>query len=73
MSLTEQIEEFNSMMNKVVGIVEETKDLAKKIPDISIGEAPAKIKEIIELCDEGMKHIKEASEQAEEIRSKLGG
>lgn len=73
MALLDQIEEFQANMNKVVELVEESKVLASQIPDLSLSEAPGKIKEIFELCADGVKFLNEAIAQAEEIQKTLGG
>lgn len=72
MPLIDQIEDFQATMNKVVQLVEETKGLAGQIPDTSIGEAPAKMKVIFELCEEGIKMLNNGIAQAEDIQQSLG-
>jgi hypothetical protein len=73
MALLDQIEEFQGTMDKVVELVEETKALAGQVPDVSLSEAPVKIKAIFDLCADGVKNLQDAIGQAEEIQKLLGG
>ena len=73
MALIEQIEEFQSTMDKVMELFEETKDLAGQIENFSIGEAQGKMKVIFDLCADGIKTLQEATSQAEDIQKTLGG
>jgi hypothetical protein len=73
MALIDQIEEFNSTMDKIVELVEECKTLAKEIPDVSISEAPAKVKSIYDMCADSKSSLDTAIGQAEEIQKTLGG
>ncbi|MFB2918556.1 MULTISPECIES: hypothetical protein [Aerosakkonema] len=71
MALIEQIEEFQTTMNKVMELVEETKDLAAQIENFSIGEAREKMKVILDLCADGIKNLQDATSQAEDIQKIL--
>lgn len=73
MALIDQIEEFQATMDKVLELIEETKALAGQIPDMSIGEAPAKMQVIFDLCADGVKSLQDAIAEAEDIQRTLGG
>jgi hypothetical protein len=72
MSLFAQIEEFQATMDKVVELVDETKALAGQLENVSVGEAPAKMKVIFDLCADGIKSLNNAIGQAEDIQKTLG-
>ncbi len=72
MALLDQIEEFQSTMNKVVELVEETKILAGQLPDTPPVDTPAKMKAIFELCSESIKKLNNAIGQAEDIDQLVG-
>jgi hypothetical protein len=73
MALFDQIEEFNATMDKIVALVEECKNLAKAIPEVSISEAPTKVKSIYEMCADSKGALDAAIGQVEEIQKTLGG
>lgn len=72
MALSEQIEQFQSTMNKVTELIEEATALAGQIPSASIEEAPAKMQEIFELCSDGMNSLNQGIGEAEEIQATIG-
>jgi methyl-accepting chemotaxis protein len=73
MALMNQIEEFQSTMNQVLELVEETKALASKIHDMPFEEIPLTMQEIFELCADGIKSLQTATEQVEDIQNIVGG
>jgi hypothetical protein len=73
MALLEQIEEFNTTMNKILELVDECKSLSQQIPDASIAEAPSKLKAIYDMCADGKSALDNAIGQAEDIQRTLGG
>ena len=73
MSLRDQIEDFQTTMDKVMELVEETKTLAGQIGSMSIDEAPAKMSVILDLCADGIKTLQDATSQAEDIQKTVGG
>lgn len=73
MALIDQVEEFQVTMNKVLELVEETKGLAAQIPNMSISEAPAKMRTIFDLCADAVTGLQNAASQAEDIQRMLGG
>jgi methyl-accepting chemotaxis protein len=73
MALLDQIDEFQTTMNHILEMVEESKALASQIPEASLSEAPSKIREIFEACENGVKALQEAIGQAEDIQRTLGG
>jgi len=73
MALLDQVEEFQATMDNVLELVEETKSLAGHIPDVSLAEAPAKMRAIFDLCAEAMTGLQNATSQAEDVQRMLGG
>jgi len=73
MPLLDQVEEFQASMNKVLELVEETKGLAGQISDVSLAEAPGKMRAIFDLCAEAITGLQNATSQAEDIQRTLGG
>ena len=73
MGVYSQVEAFQKKMNQIVALMEQAKSHAGEIPDVALGQAANKVKLIFDICDDGMKELKEAIEQAEDIRRALGG
>jgi DNA-directed RNA polymerase alpha subunit len=67
MDLYAQIEAFQKNMNQIVALMEEAKAHAGEIPDVTVGQAANKVKLIFDICGDGMKNLKEAIAQAEDI------
>lgn len=72
MNLYSQIEAFQKKMNEVVDLMEEAKAHAGQIPEVALIDAANKVTLIFNICDDGMKHLKEAIGQAEDIKKTLG-
>lgn len=69
--MLELIEEFQALMKQIMELTEETNVEVTHIRDIAIGEAPARINAILELCAEGSRSFQKASALAEEIQTVL--
>jgi hypothetical protein len=67
MDLYGQVEAFQKNMNQIVALLEEAKAHAGEIPDVPFGQAANKVKLIFDICDDGMKNLKDAIAQAEDI------
>ena len=71
--LVGQVEDFQKTMNQMVELIDDAKSQAGQLPDASIAEARAKVQQIYEICDEGIKTLKVATAQAEDIMKTVGG
>ncbi|MEG3843787.1 hypothetical protein [Microcoleus sp. herbarium14] len=72
MSVKSEIEEFQSMINRIVESLEEVSSSSATIPETAVDELSNKISSLSEGCEEVSSELRTAMEMLEGIKSRWG-
>jgi len=72
MSLSSEIEEFRSMINRIVESLEEVSSSSRTIPETAQAELSQKFSTLMDGCEEVSTELKTAIEMLEGVKSRWG-
>ncbi|HBR00469.1 MULTISPECIES: hypothetical protein [unclassified Roseofilum] len=72
MSLSDSIDEFRSMINRLVDQLEEVSSASRTIPSTEVDQLSQKLAELMENLEEADGQMRTATELLDEIRSTWG-
>jgi hypothetical protein len=73
MNLTEDIEEFRSMINQLVEVLEEVSNSSRTVPETEQQLLSRKFAQLMEGLEDTHKQLKSATELLEDISARWGG